>query len=398
MQQKILLIAPQPFYQNRGTPINVKAMAETLSNANFQVDLLVYPFGENIEIAGVKLIRTWGLFGIKSVPIGASWKKVMLDISMSFKALTLACKNRYLLFHGVEEAGFIAYVLAIIFSRRCIFDMDSCMLSQLQESGFIQSPWLLKLLGKFEAHCIKNSSAVITVCQALTEKVKEFAPQALIAQIEDFPPANLERFDAKLLSELQAKYKSAQQQIIVYTGNFEPYQGIQLLLDALSELTKVSEQDKNLLLLLVGGEAQQIAALRLVITNLGIEQYVTLTGPKPAAEMGAYLNLADVLVSPRLNGTNTPLKLYGYMAVAKPIVATKILSHTQVLTEENAYLAEPNSKDFAAALRQALDQSPSARATQRLKANFSKQLVESRYSRATFVQKLQNLYSELLSQ
>ena len=63
----------------------------------------------------------------------------------------------------------------------------------------------------------------------------------------------------------------------------------------------------------------------------GIADVTIFAGERPASEIPAYLLAADVLVSPRSRGTNTPLKIYQYLRSGKPIVATRLLTHTQVL-------------------------------------------------------------------
>jgi glycosyltransferase involved in cell wall biosynthesis len=63
--------------------------------------------------------------------------------------------------------------------------------------------------------------------------------------------------------------------------------------------------------------------------------------------MPRFLALGDALVSPRSHGKNTPLKIYSYLRSAKPIVATRILTHTQVLDDEVAILTEPTPEAFA---------------------------------------------------
>ncbi len=63
--------------------------------------------------------------------------------------------------------------------------------------------------------------------------------------------------------------------------------------------------------------------------------------------MPRYLSAGDVLVSPRSRGTNTPLKIYSYLHSGKPIVATRLLTHTQVLDDETAVLTEPEPEAFA---------------------------------------------------
>ena len=63
-------------------------------------------------------------------------------------------------------------------------------------------------------------------------------------------------------------------------------------------------------------------------------------GQRPAEEIPLFLDAADVLVSPRSSGTNTPLKIYQYLRSGRPIVATRLLTHTQVLDDEVAILTD----------------------------------------------------------
>jgi glycosyltransferase involved in cell wall biosynthesis len=64
---------------------------------------------------------------------------------------------------------------------------------------------------------------------------------------------------------------------------------------------------------------------------------------------------SDVLVSPRSRGTNTPLKIYQYLRSGKPIVATRLLTHTQVLSDETAILTGTSPREFADGILAAID-------------------------------------------
>jgi glycosyltransferase involved in cell wall biosynthesis len=78
-------------------------------------------------------------------------------------------------------------------------------------------------------------------------------------------------------------------------------------------------------------------------------------GERPAGEIPAYLLASDVLVSPRSRGTNTPLKIYQYLRSGKPIVATRLLTHTQVLSDETAILTGASPAEFSAGILQAIE-------------------------------------------
>jgi glycosyltransferase involved in cell wall biosynthesis len=108
-------------------------------------------------------------------------------------------------------------------------------------------------------------------------------------------------------------------------------------------------------LLLAGGKPDQIERARLQARAAGVGDVTIFAGERPAAEIPAYLLAADVLVSPRSRGTNTPLKIYQYLRSGRPIVATRLLTHTQVLCDETAFLTGASPDEFAQGLIDALN-------------------------------------------
>ena len=84
-----------------------------------------------------------------------------------------------------------------------------------------------------------------------------------------------------------------------------------------------------------------------------------------------------MLVSPRSRGTNTPLKIYQYLRSGRPIVATRLLTHTQVLDDDVAILTGATPEDFAAGILRALDRSGRGRAHRRARA---RELAGTKYS------------------
>ena len=62
-----------------------------------------------------------------------------------------------------------------------------------------------------------------------------------------------------------------------------------------------------------------------------------------------------MLVSPRSTGTNTPLKIYQYLRSGRVIVATRLLTHTQVLSDDVAILTDPTPEAFAQGVLRAVN-------------------------------------------
>jgi glycosyltransferase involved in cell wall biosynthesis len=163
---------------------------------------------------------------------------------------------------------------------------------------------------------------------------------------------------------------------VLYTGTFEPYQGLDMLLDAM-RIVAASHADVRLLV--VGGRDEQVAAAQRRAATLGVP--AILTGYQPARDIPAYVAASDILASPRIKGTNTPLKIYSYLRAGKPIVATRLLTHTQVLDDEIAELVAPEPIAFAAAIARLIDD-PARRA--RLAAS-ARERARTRYSRESYV-------------
>jgi glycosyltransferase involved in cell wall biosynthesis len=398
-KKNILLLAPQPFFVERGTPINVREILNSLSSDGYQVTLLSYPYGKDLEIENVKFEKSPKIPFLKTVKVGPSLAKIFLDFLFFFKALHLSLKTKYDLFHGIEEAAFIAQFLSAIHRKPFIADVDSSMSDQLRESGFIKNSLILNFFEYFEKICFRKASCVLTVCEALSQKVLKLEQNAKIMQIEDFPFLT-EDLQVEAL-DLRKKYQiDCNKKLLIYAGNFEAYQGIELLLQAYSilknKLRKLSLPE-NFQLVLVGGKLEDIDRLRSLSKSLEINDSVTFTGALPTEYMYQVHEQSDVLLSPRLTGINTPLKIYNYLDSERIIVATNIISHTQILNNSNALLAEPNAQDLAYKLELSISEDPRAVELRNNLVRTAKELVDHKYSRARFNLAIKELYAKILN-
>lgn len=350
---RILLIAPQPFFAQRGTPMNVRQMIQTLSEAGHDVHLATYPMGEPVQMPGLTIHRALPIPGLHTVPIGFSWRKIALDVMLALRVWTLLASRRFDVVHAVEESVFIALPVASMRGIPVIYDLDSWMSDQLAYSGRLGSPAIQRLLRRMERAALLRSRLAITVSASLSEAVRAMAPGLPVAQIEDSPLEEALRApDPARVASLRESFGIGQRRAIVYTGNLESYQGIDLLVPAFARVAGLRD---DVVLVLVGGLPSQIADLRARALSLGIADRVVLTGQRPPEEMPEWMGMGSVLVSPRLHGGNTPLKLFSYMWSAVPIVATNLSTHTQVLDSSTAMLCEATDEGFANGIVAVLD-------------------------------------------
>lgn len=402
---KILFVSPQPFFIERGSPYRVRAEVQALLDNGYEVDLLCYPIGREISIPGLRIIRSKNPWGIKSVPIGWSRSKLLLDFSLFTAMCKQLRKTKYVAVHGVEDAGVMAAFISLFSKRPFVFDMHSQMTEQLSQCVIKPGSALFRFLCGAERWCMSRSSGVITVSDVITERVRSLAPGVPAITLEDLALDSSTQVSLELRDSLRQEYNTAAHRVLLYTGNFEPYQGVELLLNAFSQLLKLEALEPRLskppLLLIVGGGAEnstRFVETRALAESLGLGSAVKFAGQRNEDEVGSFMDLADVFVSPRIAGAHTPLKIYSYMAGNKPIVATRIAAHTNALSSKEAYLGEPSAEALAESLRFALDDSELASHRHAQLVSNAGALLKQRFSKAEFGRRMKVLYSAVLGQ
>ena len=194
-----------------------------------------------------------------------------------------------------------------------------------------------------ESLMLRSADVVLAVCEGVADRARRAAHGPVLV-LPDPPVCGSvpDQPAPTVRTRLKPEHPA-----IVYVGNLQCYQGLSLLLKSFrTALAHVAQA----CLIIVGGEALEIEGLARKCRRMGIEEHVQFVGARPLEETPHYLAAADILVSPRLRGENTPMKLYSYLQAGKPIVATNISSHTQVLTPETAILTPPEPQALADAL------------------------------------------------
>lgn len=382
------MIAPEPFLEPRGTPFSVYHRAKALVTLGYEVDLVTYPIGKQVALPGLRIYRAPALPFIRKVKIGPSLAKFPLDLCLFLTALWRLCLRRYRYIHTHEEAGLMGVVLAFIFGCKHLYDMHSDLSQQMSNFAFTKSTVLIRCVEALQKLIVSRADAVIAICPDLEQTVKRLAPGKPVYMIENvavdeaLPPAN--ESDVALIRQ---RWKLGTDPVLLYTGTFESYQGIELLLRSVA---LVRPAFPNARYVLVGGKPEQVEKQRLLAQELGITEMVCFAGQRPLEEMPQYMALADILLSPRSEGTNTPLKLYTYLRSGKPILATDIYSHSQILTSRMAMLVPPTQEGLA---RGALELLNNPELAQRLGA-YGQSVAEKNYSWPAFLEKNSHAYSE----
>jgi glycosyltransferase involved in cell wall biosynthesis len=388
---KILMISPQPFFEPRGTPISVYQRLEALSALGHEIDLVTYHVGRDVEFPKVKIHRVRQVKMIQHVRIGPSRAKILLDVMVFFKAIQLLLGKRYDVIHSHEEASFFSMFLAWVFRTRHLYDMHSVLSRQLGNFNFGNKPIFIKIFSILETMVLKTCDAVIAVGTDLEKYVKKVGSDIRVVMIENIAlQAYQNSVQPDEVEQLKNKLGLDGRLPIVYTGTYERYQGLTMALECVDIVAK---QYPGVIFVFVGAKNQQAREWTEIARNMNLQQHVLFLDVVPPDECMVYLAYAAVLISPRLDGTTTPLKIYSYLHAKRPIVATNITAHTQVLSPETAVLVEPNKESFAEGILRVLRDPEIAEHIAKNAHEFAQQ----KFSHQDYISKVNQIYKSLSS-
>ncbi len=377
----ILMVAPEPIFEPRGTPLSVVGRLKALSDVGHRIDLVTYPMGMDVSIKGVRILRIPPIFWIKKVRIGPSFEKIPLDLLLLVKTFIMLLKKDYDLIHTHEEACFWGTLFSKIFKIPHIYDMHSSLPQQFKNFQFANLKIVVSIFNMIEMWVIKNSSCVITICPELFNYVTRLGFGGKSVMIENVIDYGMIFKQIDRSDEIRESLRLQGRRVALYTGTFEPYQGLDLLLE--SSVGVLSEFN-SVVFVLVGGRPEQIEHYKKIAVEKGVEDHFIFTGQVLPEEVNSYVRCADILLSPRMSGTNTPLKIYSYMRSGVPIVATDLITHTQVLNQDSALLTEPSPESFGKGILLLLK---NKRVAARVGRN-AKRVAEEKYSYSVYVEKL----------
>ncbi len=386
---RILMIAPEPFFEPRGTPFSEFHRIRALIDLGHEVDLVTYPFGRDVSMPGLRIIRAPRPPFVHGVRIGPSLAKIPLDVLLAVTACRQAAAVRYDVVHSHEEAGAIGVVVARLLGVPHLYDMHSSLPQQLSNFAFSRSPIVRRFFALLERLMIRRSQVVVVICPALQDTVRAIEPGAMSFVIENAPGSADDPADSEQALAVRGRSGfRADTPVVLYTGTFEAYQGLDLLFRAMALVIAARPEAR---LLLAGGKADQVARAAADARASGLEGHVVFAGERPASEIPAYLLAADVLVSPRSRGTNTPLKIYQYLRSGRPIVATRLLTHTQVLDDSTAILTGVTAREFADGILAGIADPGRARQI----GERARALAEAKYSYQAYLERTRSAYEAL---
>lgn len=347
---KILMLAPTPYFADRGCHVRIYEEARTLIALGHEVCIVTYHIGR--DMPGVPTCRIPSVPWYRRLTAGPSWHKPYLDLLLFFRAYGVARRFRPHIIHAhLHEGALIGALLKPLLRVPLLFDFQGGLTAEMLDHGFMKRDGLVhRLFRLVERFIVRRADFIVTSSEGGSDTLRQEweVPADRVAPLTDGVDTAL--FHPRLGDDVRRELRlPAGRPVAVFLGILNRYQGLDLLL----ETVRLIRAARHPLYFLVMGfpeeEYRQRAAAE------GLADSITFTGRVDYAEVPRLLAAGDVALSPKISLTEANGKLLNYMACGLPAVVFDTPVNREILGDAGVYARYGDSADFAEKLMQLVD-------------------------------------------
>ncbi len=347
---KILVVAPTPFFSDRGTHIRILEEALALEKLGHEITIATYHIGRNINLEvknNIDVRRIWRLlFWYQKLEAGPDWQKIVLDLLLIRKVFSLALGQKPGIIHGhLHEGVLIGWVVKkMLFWRKIklVADFHGSLTKEMVSHGYLQTGILNKIFLWIEKFIDNLGDSAITSSWENTGAIKKFRKDNKVETILD--GANLDYYQKFSTREISKKELELplDKIIVTYTGALIVNKGIDYLLEA---IPLALSRNSGLFFVLAGFP---IAEAEKFVQKNNLEKNVRLISPLNYFDLPEILNSSDIAIDPKDSSVQQASgKILQYMGAGLPIVCFDKSNNRRYLDEGAYYVSEFSATELA---------------------------------------------------
>jgi glycosyltransferase involved in cell wall biosynthesis len=350
---KILVIAPTPFFSDRGTHIRILEEAYALEGRGHEVTIATYHIGKDLPTdlhsqIDVRRIRRL-LFWYKKLEAGPDWQKIILDLLLIKKVLFLARTKKPDVIHAHLHEGVLigAFVQKILFWRKMLLvaDFHGSLTKEMKSHGYLSLPPLPALFKWLEKFINNLGDVAVASSWDNAEEISQMRRKNKVTVLPD--GTRLRMFDNLPDKQtLQQEYNIPENKVVVtYTGALIPNKGIKYFLDA---VPLVAEKYPEAHFVIAGFPVDQIETY---LEQPIFKERATVISPLPYYDLPKILRLSDIGIDPKDPSVmQASGKTLQYMGAGIPTVVFDTENNREYLGEAGTYAKEYSADSFAEAI------------------------------------------------
>ena len=344
---KILIVAPTPYFSDRGAHVQIYEQANAIKN--FGHDVLILTYGIGRDVGDIRTKRCWTPKYYRKISAGPSFTKVFLIPVLALYLIRLKCSFKPDVIHAhLHEGALIAKMTNKLKPTPTIFDYQGSLTEEVIQSNWGKLPKLFYKILNFIESRINSWFPMVTQSRKMQLEILESRiSRCAFDVINVRDGVDTKRFrpmdpDESLLQSLKIEPHHKR---LIFMGYFSQHQGLFVLLDAFKV---VLSQFREVTLILIGYPVTTI--LTDYINQIGISENLRLIGRIDYFEVQKYLSLGQIAVAPKVSKTEGDGKIYNYMAMGLPVVTFDRDVSREILGDTGIYSVQQDSEFLAKAL------------------------------------------------
>ncbi|NTV55236.1 MAG: glycosyltransferase family 4 protein [Candidatus Moranbacteria bacterium] len=352
---KILMVAPTPFFADRGMHIRIFEEARAIVRRGHEVKIATYHNGNDIpedENPGIDVRRIRRLlFWYRKLEAGPDWQKLVLDVLLIRKTYTLSREFRPDIVHAHNHEGVAIAWVALLLLRlhgqrpKLLADFQGSLTREMVSHAYLRGSWLRGIFRAVETWINDMSDAAVASSWSSAEEISAIrrggVVEAVLDGARDLP--DLPADDRKRFREKYGIGEYAT--VVVYTGAFIPNKGVEALVKAIPIALR---SEPTLHFVLAGFPSNLLDPL---LSKYGVRERVAVVSPLPYFSIGDVLGMSDIAIDPKHEDTGQASgKMLQYLGAGLPVVCFDTPNNRNYLGDGGTYAAEKTSDSLAEAI------------------------------------------------
>jgi glycosyltransferase involved in cell wall biosynthesis len=330
---RVLMVAPTPFFGDRGCHIRILEEARVLQQLGVQTLVATYPLGR--DHPELRTVRTPRVPWVRSLPVGFSPHRPYLDALLLGTVLRAARRFRPDILHGhLHEGAAIAAVVGRLVGRPSVADLQGSVADEMIAQGHLPARGPLPAgVRRLERWVLRGPARLLPSSENFARELVEGhgIARTRVVPLPDGVDTDFHR-PRPAPDDLRERLGLVGKRVVVYLGVLTEYQGID---DLFAGWPAVIAAVPDAHLLVMGHP--NVERYRARVAERGLMSSVTLTGRIDYQVSPEYLALGEVAVSAKHASTEANGKLLNYMAMGLPCVAYDGPVSRELLGEAGVY-------------------------------------------------------------
>jgi len=347
----IMMIAPTPFFADRGCHVRIYEEARALQRLGNKV--VIYTYHNGRDMSGIKTKRIMNVSWYKKLEAGPSYHKFYLDLLLLLKVLESSIGEKPDIIHAhLHEGALLAKICKKFENIPLVFDFQGSLTTELVDHNFLkEGSFIFGFVRSIEDSINRSADAIVvssTNSANLLREESNVRKNKIFAVLDG---VNVDEFRMhKETSDLRRELNlPLNKKIVVYLGLLNKYQGVDSLIEAISYLVR---KNGDVHFLIMG--YPNVEKYKKIAVEKRINHNITFAGRIDYGKAPQYLSLGDVAVSPKISKTESNGKLYNYMAMGLPTVVFDTPVNREILGNLGVYAEFNNPVSLAEKLEMVL--------------------------------------------